>query len=211
MYFRDRMSDAERTLASKGVQLHRNVLPSQVVAYRLDTELFEVLVDVTALCHLFNGDLRPGSVDLVTYQEIVISICYRLLRFRSLAESNRLLDEHSVLHLGLTLFVMTIFLHHGSRKVLSFKLVPQILLDICSESTDERNDYMLFWLLIIGGIWTSSDACGSRLIPHIKETAGKMGIECWEDAQGVLQKLPWIGAVHNGPGETLWNRLAAGT
>ena len=208
IYFRNRMSDAERTLASKGLHLDRTALALLASNYGLDSRLQGIWVDVSALCHLFNNDLRPGSVDLVTYQEILLSICYRLLRFRTLIESRTKFDEHSTLHLGLLLFIMTLFLHHGSRKVVSFELVSQILLGIATESaTVGPSDHMVLWLMIIGGIWTSSDACSSWLVPRIKETADRIGIQCWKDARIAIQELPWIKVVHDKPGETLWNRL----
>lgn len=203
------MSVAERNLASKGLHLDRTALALLAGNYMFDSRLQEILVDVTALCHLFNDDLRPGSVDLVTYQEILLSICYRLLRFRTLHESRTMFDEHSTLHLGLLLFIMTLFLHHGSRKVVSFELVSQTLLDIATESaTVGPSDHMVLWLMIIGGIWTSDDACSSWLVSRIKETAHRMGIQRWEDARMASQELPWIKVVHDKPGETLWNRLA---
>lgn len=195
----------------KGVHIDRTAVLTSPLGHRLDAKLHEILLDVTALCRLFKDDQNPGSVDLVTFQEIIISICYRLLRFRSLNESRRMLDQHSAIHVGLMIFIMTIFIHHGRRKMITFEVVVDILLDISSEPADGQNDYVLFWLLMIGGIWASDDAWGNQIVPRLKETAKRMGIGSWDDARTAIQKMPWIPPVHDRPGETLWTKLAVNT
>lgn len=204
IYFRDNLANAERTLAAQGLNLKRSTVPLPACVLGLPCDLREIFLDVMALCYLMNHEIQPSSLDLVTYQDILLSVFYRLLRLRSLNEARQIFDEYAVIHFGLVLFAMTVLLHHGARKVIDFHLASECLQHILDNSRLYNDDDSMLWLLVIGGIWTSDTQWislqSSQLLKHTSCTS-------WTNVKARLVKYPWIRVLHDKAGEEFWDKL----
>lgn len=203
-YFRDSLADAEKILSTRGLYFKRALFSKPACCKTVGSSLGDVYVDVMALCHLLNHDIKPRSIDLLTYQEIILSIFYRLLRFRSLNDARDSFDKQTITHVGLVLFVMTIFLHHGTRSIIDFQLASSYLEVILNNDDSDQDDDVVLWALLIGGIWTAN---AGWIIERAKITVQRTEISTWSDVQNRIQGLPWINVLHNKPGEEFWHRL----
>ena len=207
MFFRDRMSECRIILAANGLSLDRAPATSSIQYKQLDPYLYEILLDIMSLCSLFNENLLNRTIDLMTFQEILVSLCYRLLRFRSLNGSRQVSGIQAAYHIGLTVFTMTIFLQHDHRRIIHYGLIPLRLEDVLSNGMDEYENDFLFWLLIVGGIWVSSDESGDWLLPRIRIVAQRGGYDTWDEARNSICKFPWLNALHDQPGHKLWDQV----
>ena len=90
-------------------------------------QLREILLDTLQACKLLNNSPYEFPIELETFGEVIISICYRLLLFRSIDEALCQLDSQSAVHIGVLIFVMTIFLHRNRRQVVDFSLITHCL------------------------------------------------------------------------------------
>ena len=210
MFFRNRMPEIQKFLTSKGLCLNRNSTASLVRHNRLDLYLHQVLLDVMSVCSLFNKNLHDRTLNLQTFQEITISLCYRLLRFRSLNDIRQQSDIEAAYHVGLIIFMMTTFLQYDRRRIVDFKLIPLCLRDILDSRLDEYDNEFVLWLMMVGGIWISVDVDGEMLAPRTRITAQRLGIDTWDGARSSVSKLPWINALHDQPGRRVWDRLHYG-
>lgn len=109
------------------------------------------------------------------------------------------------------MFLMTVLLHYGTRRILDFGLVVQCFKSVVENATEAHNDNMTLWLLIMGGIWTSHHPLDGWLEARIKIAVERLCILEWKDARAAIQKLPWIDILHNQPGEAFWNNRRSGT
>jgi len=210
MFFRDRMPEVQKILALKGLCLNRNSTATLVGLNRLDLYFHQILLDAMGLCALFNNDLHNCTLDLETFQEIVISLCYSLLRFRSLNDSKQQSDMQAAYHIGLTIFMMTVFLQYDRRRILDYNLIPLCLREFLDSRLDELEDEAILWLMIVGGIWISGDDDREWLAPRTRMMAQRLGIDTWDEVRSSVSKFPWINALHDEPGRSLWNRLRCG-
>lgn len=206
LYFRDRMPNIQRSLASKGFifDLNRTEFPEK--QHILDSHLHQILLDTMNICSLFNN-LQKHTIDLETFQEIKISLCYRLLRFRSLHEIRLRSDIQTAYHLGLIILMMTTFLQHDSRRIMTFNLIPLCLEEVLASGLDEHRDEFMLWFMMIGGIWMSADVDGNLLASETRVTAQRLGITTWKEARNIVSKFPWVYSLHDEPGCSFWNCL----
>ena len=203
-YFRNNLAKVERKLDTMGLFLNRATSVPPACYYDLNLHLREVFDDMTALCDLLNHNIKPASMDLVMYQEILLSIFYRLLRFRSLNQALETFDENSLVHLGLVLCTMTVLLHHGTRTVIDFHLVSDCLECVLDSVTEQHDTELVLWLLSMGGIWTSG---AEWVVDRIKSQAGSLASARWNVVHERLTKLPWINVLHDKAGQSFWDKL----
>jgi hypothetical protein len=128
-----------------------------------------------------------------------------------LNQARNIFDNQSTMHLGLVMFLMTILLHHGTRRILDFGLVTQCFRDAVENATEAQNDNISLWLLVMGGIWTSHHPLSDWLEARIKIVSERVRISTWQEARAAMQKLPWITVLHDQPGEAFWNTIHSGT
>ena len=134
-YFRNRMPEVQKSLASKGFCFELNSTAFLIEHNGLEPYLLHILLDIMSVCSLFNN-LPKDTLDLETFQEIKISLCYRLLRFRSLDETRQQSDIQTAYHLGFVIFMMTTFLQHDRRRIIDFKLIPLCLAHLLASGLD---------------------------------------------------------------------------
>lgn len=205
VFFRDRMPEAQSMLSSKGLCLDRSSASSAIRHNELDPDLQEILVDVTGVAALFNDLPKGSTIDLSTFQEMLYSICYRLIRFLPLNSSKRVSNIEAVYHIGLTVFTMTLFLQFDNRRILDFELVFLRLKDILDRGLDESDSDLLLWLMFVGGIWISGGIDESWLMSRIRKLASRVNIFTWADVHSSVTAFPWIHAIHDRPARAVWD------
>ncbi|KAI5461788.1 hypothetical protein BGZ63DRAFT_424645 [Mariannaea sp. PMI_226] len=204
-FFRDRMAKVRDVLMSKGILFDHGVAASFLQHHDLDPCLHEALLDIISACLVFNNTSCARDVDLITFQEMLMSICFRLLRFRSLDDPNQTSDVQSAYHVGLTIFMVTIFLQYDRRRIMNHGLISKSLSNVIHSGPFEHDQELLLWLMIVGGIWISGDLNGDWLLPGIRNVSRQLNIETWADCLIVITKFPWIKILHDEPGRALWD------
>lgn len=208
LFSRDCMYKVDDILVAKGLHLDRTTYAYSAVHGRLDPSLHDILRDIMGLSTLFNCHLDKRPLDLIGYQEALQSICYRLLQFSSLRGSRLKPGLQAAHHIGMTIFMMTIFLQYDRRRIIKYELVWSCVRDVLdSGCLDEHEDELAFWLLMLGGIWVSCDGNDDWLVSNLQQMGQKLGMETWAEVRNMLAKFPWIDVIHNEPGRKLWNRL----
>lgn len=209
-FFRDRLSEVRQNLSRQGFELDLEAAASMVHHTPVKSELYDVLLDALSLGLLFNQDLEAGSIGLHSFQEILVSICYRLLRIRPLDEPRLEFPLDSEYHIGLVLFIITIFLQYDNRRVLNCTLVLDCLKDTLIGPLENGQPELRLWLMVMGGIWTSGDSeIASWMFPLALDTASRLGLETWMDVRTSINAYPWVNRLHDRSGEELWKQITS--
>ena len=205
IFFRDRMSEVRNTLLERGFDFDRLSAASAIRHTGLDPSLHEVLLDVINVASLFNNIPTGQTLHINTFQEIIVSILSRLIRFRPLQSSKRESNVEAGYHIGLTIFMMTIFLQYDSRRILEYDLVSLYLKDVLDSGLDEQERDLTVWLIFIGGIWVSGDTDGGWFIWKARRLLRRLSIKSWREVHNSVRKFPWIDALHDRLGFVVWN------
>lgn len=205
-FFRDRMHHVRTSMWTHDLRLDRNISSCSNLNDRLDPYLHDIFLDVMSMCSLFN-QLGSKTVDYMIFLEALISLCYRLLKFRSMSNASTLCDGQSAYHIGLTIFMMTMFLQYDRRRLINYSLVPVCLENVVQDESREHGEDFSLWLLTIGGIWISDEPNNRWLAPRLRMMAQRLGLDSWEEAQDSIRQYPWITGLHDQPGRELWNRV----
>lgn len=204
-FFRDRMNEVRNSLQVQNLPLDRELNVPWTKYDNLDPYLEDIFLDAMDICSLFN-QLGGKTVDYTIFLEVLISLCYRLLRFRSLHDANILADNQSAYHIGLVVFMMSLFLQNDRCRLINYILIPTCLKNLLQDEL--RQDMELsFWLLMIGGIWISDEPEHKWLNPKLRATAHWLGLTCWDDVKRSVCKFPWINGLHDQLGRSLWERV----
>lgn len=207
MFFRDNVSLVRNLLAKDGLSLacHHASLFER---YReLDPDLREVLQDIMGSCSLFNKNPKKTSLGMVAFLELVISICYRLLRFRLLPSSGKPVDTQAALHLGSIIVMMTVFIQLGKRRMIDYSLISRCLGDVLCDELLEADVELYLWLAVIGSIWISDDDQGGWIRMKVQEASRHAGLTSWNEVRECIQLYPWINSIHNEAGSAVWKSL----
>ncbi|RYO78812.1 hypothetical protein DL766_008717 [Monosporascus sp. MC13-8B] len=206
-FFRNRMPELRKGWVTKGLRLDSTSAASSIPYDGLDPYLQEILLDVIGISSLFNG-VEPRTLDLLTFQEMNLSICFRLIRFRPLGYAGQMSGIQAAYHTGLTIFMVTLFLHSSrQRRIQDYELVSMSLREVLDNRLDELDDGLVLWLMILGGIWTMGDVDGDWLLPKISSGARRLGLKTWDDARDIICEFPWINTLHEQPGRAVWRRV----
>ena len=207
-FFRDKLPEVREKMSRQGLELDREASEA-VVQYRSEhSAVHDVLLDAFGLGCLFNDSIDAGVIGLVSFQEIMMSIFFRLLRIRSVdgPRMDSPLDEKY--HTGLVLFTMSIFLRHDNRRVVECTLVSKRFVDTLAGGSDKEHPELCLWLMMMGGIWTSGDdSVTAWLFSVALNTASSLGLETWSDVRTCVKQFPWVDKLHDQPGAELWKRI----
>jgi hypothetical protein len=164
--------------------------------------------DVQILCGC------PGRTGLAAmqYQDILVSICQRLVDFAPLGGERPKNVLHDAWHLGLTAFMMTIVYQTrpGEMRLAHFALLDRLLQERLNDDSLARVDNyrpLRLWLFVIYGlsVWEGCD--GRWLTLRAQAVARELGVISWSEATVCLRQFPWIDIVHKKPGNRLWNLI----
>lgn len=206
MFFRDRMDRIQEILSSRGLRGNPYLPASFVGSDQIDPYIYAIYSDIMGICALVNDKTCLFVPDLLLFEEIVVSTCHRLLRFRTLGDSIARPDVNSMYHVGLIGFMMTTFLQFNRYRIMDYKLLSLRIRDVLkNEPTEHAND-ATFWLMMVGGIWVSNEADGDWIIPKIRRLAQQRKIDTWDEAVRVAYMFPWIYALHDEPARRLWTQ-----
>ena len=193
-------------LTSQGIKFDRSAAEDTLRHQVLDVNLHNVIIDSICVCDLFNHGIGNRQIDLVTFQEMVYSICYRLLNFRPLDDPSRT-SVQAAYHIGLTMIVMSMFLRFDRRRVLDYRFLTCALSDTLDSWPVDADDELLLWLVMVGGIWVSGALGNDWLHQLIRRTSRKLGVESWDSVLDIVKTFPWIHALHDAPGRELWETV----
>lgn len=200
------MSETLVILESKGFDVRRDVTACGIRYDGLDPALYEILLDVTSIAYLFNNLPADQTVDTYLFQELVVSVCFRLVEFRPEQGSSDRHSTEAALHIGLTAFMMTLFLQHSYRRLIDYDLVSLRLKDALNRHLHELDDDLGLWLVFIGRVWTwgSDDEFWAG---KIREVVQRLGITHEADVLKSVKRLPWITTLHDKLSHMVWASL----
>lgn len=205
-YFRDRMFEAKTRLASRVLPFDMSLGNTLGNHKELTPYLRQIYLDVKHVTSILEKDAVDRILDLETFQEMLYSICYRLIRYQTLCSPSKTLPViDAVCHIGLTIYMMTLFLQIDHRRIMPYELITVQLRTTLDRNLDELDNNLILWLLFIGGIWIDISSNGSWLFPKIMTMTGRLGIVTWLEIHEVIDKFPWINALHSEAGRALWN------
>lgn len=194
MFFRDRFPD-----------LAKVSLPSAPAAVStIDGRLKDVFRDAMVFCHFLRDPTRQ-ALDILIFEEAVVSLCYRLLSYRNLHNARYAINHESYVHLGLLLFSMTTFLQYRGRQIIEFPALARCIYDVLREADRKCEPQVLLWLSMLAGMWIADER--ARLASIVRYAAASLGLISWNVALRILHKFPWLPALHEGPGRTLWDKV----
>jgi hypothetical protein len=170
-------------------------------------DLRDILHDITSVSHILEA--RLTKFDPFDFQEIIISILYRLLHLYPLADSVPRTQVDRLCFFALLSFMSTMVFQPSLHEKLRYKLLTEKLrLSLMEASTFTFiDDTALFWILYIGGISGLRYNDMAWLKPRIKTMASSLGICEWSGAREKLCKYPWISVFHDSPAQELWNQI----
>ncbi|PVI05439.1 hypothetical protein DM02DRAFT_668366 [Periconia macrospinosa] len=217
VFYRDRMPQIRLmyTLDYTACDMNRNILNSR---NHIDEAILYILVDIFDLCMLFNDPHgQHFRMDLYSYQEVIISISYRLLALDYIYQHPTVPTTEITYQLGSIVFMMILFLQYGRRRLHRFTRITQLLRGVIELHFTHYDKDQMLWLMITGGIWmmdgvwTLDKRSGDWLPPLILELAQDLGVQTWEEARSRIIKYPWIYKLQDEPGKKIWDRVHGGS
>ncbi|KAF2493962.1 hypothetical protein BU16DRAFT_562918 [Lophium mytilinum] len=189
---------------------HPNVLDTKLFK-QLSTELQDLLVDMVYLAQLLNdaSDGCRSALNSQIFHDTLILLGYRLVRIRPLGGPRSTSPLINIVHLGLALFLMTL-LRRLDRRIVEIPLLSQLAHSAAKEELEdeEESHELLLWVLFIGGVSVFKQIDDAWLDPKIVRTRDALSLHTWDDVRRTLIKFPWVGAVHDNPGQLLYKRAS---
>lgn len=206
-FFRDRMTEVKDKLESMNLTLNwSSHYSDKVLRNGLSPELTNILQDVMAMSAFFDKFAGDRKVDTVIFTEMVVSICSRLIRFHTLGDSQPLSGiTEAAYHIGLVIFMMTMFMQYDSRRFSGYGLVSSKLRDALDHGAGKLDKSLILWLMFIGAIWNLGHVDDYWIFPLIKSLCVQLGIVSFTGVQDHLRQFPWIKVLHDDLGKIVWN------
>lgn len=174
-------------------------LPKQLVA-----DLHNALLEATALAGQLNDATASNTrkVNLYTFNANAILLGYRVVSISPLSQSYQLNRIENAIHLGLAIFVTT-FMNGLDRKIPNMPFMSELLRALIK--FDFHDDYIiLLWLLFLGNATILDFSDHDWLVPMVATTALELGLQSWAEVLKLLVRLPWINALYDRSGQSLW-------
>lgn len=205
------MPEIRESIVSRTLGLEVTPTAELVQHQVLDPSLRQILLDALTASSIFNNVLPDRAFDLITFQEMQVSICYRLFRLNSLQSPRPECDVQAVYHMGLTIFMITLFFQFDCRRMLGYELISLRFKEALSNEFDGGDQSGLaLWLALIGGIWLSGDVDPDSyrdwLGLRLRREAQQLGVHNWDEALDAVKRFPWIHTLHDEPGRIAWNQ-----
>jgi hypothetical protein len=165
-----------------------------------------IFVDFMSLSRLLNCSRTPFRMDPYAYQEVLISLLYRLLHHSSLNRGEFEINNEYACHLGLLATISTLFFQYGRFERIPYDLLGvrlQKAIDATSRNDQKRESFLL-WLLFIGGISVLGNKDRTLLYYQIKTCTSVLNVDNWLAARDEIKKYPWIDKAHDKAGQELW-------
>ena len=169
--------------------------------------------DLISVAHFLNNKPPCVRIEPFTYQEILISISYRLLHLCSPADLTHAFqtDLEELCHFSMLAMITTLFFQHGAfGHLVAYKTLTERLQSAIERAskTEFMYDPIFLWALFTGGISVFRNASNKAWFSLlIKAYLSRFRIDDWTDARIEIKKFPWIDIVHDCPGIELWRTL----
>ena len=210
LFFRDRLSKVQNTLKAKSFARNRISAIPLTQCEHLDPYLRGILLDVLEIDAVLNDFAGDGHLGLVTFQEILVSICSRLIHIRPLKSDKPMSPVEAAYHTGILIYIMSLFFQHDHRRIMDYDLVTVRLKEVL-DCEQELNDDLALWLMCLGGIWLADDPYRLWLAPMIRQFTHTTGIDSWPEVHDRVSKFPWINVIHEDQGRLAWASALEGS
>jgi hypothetical protein len=168
-----------------------------------DNALQQIVDDLMQTTVLLRNDPVRFKLHPLAYQELLISVSYRLLKLPVISESL----DHAI-QLGLMSVLTTLLFGKTSTESLHPLLQLQVKNLVLNPNENQKLDHGIkLWLLFAGGISVLDSKDRSWLIPQIRRCLADLGINNWPRTQVALRILPWFDALHDAPGYELYKAI----
>lgn len=166
-------------------------------------------MDLISVSRFFNDDRAFVRLDPYAYQEILISVYYRLLHRHPLASNGSENSNENACYLGLLALMTTLLFQHGRSRRLPYDLLAEKLHNAIESALNNKlvEETTFLWLLFAGGISIFGATDWVWLIPQIKTILFTLNIDSWQTARDKIKTLPWIDEAHDKPGKELWQAV----
>lgn len=175
-------------------------------AHVYDPELRGVFVDLMSVCDLLNNSHGCFKLEPFVFQEILISVCYRLLHQYPLAGNRPANDDESACQLGILALLTTMIFQNGRSPRISYDLMAERLRNTITSISNNcvTEEVTFLWLLFVVGISVFQVTGRTWLLPIIKKCVSTLGLGSWQAARDRFRAYPWIDAIHDELGQELW-------
>jgi hypothetical protein len=140
---------------------------------------------------------------VIEFQEILVSVCYRLMEFRTLDKARLIHDVDSAYHIGLLVFLLSTFWNNHQSRLAKPGLIAACIRNALQVADGE----FAFWLLMLGGISVPKGDDQEWIVTRLREEASRTGVVTWKDARDCLAKFPWMTVIHDESGQRLWDKV----
>jgi hypothetical protein len=179
---------------------HTEEIDLKRISLLSNNELRQIVVDLLQTTDLLRNDPARFKLHPNAYQELLISVSYRLSSLQLATDS---LDY--TIQLGLTSLTTTLLFMNLSSKSLYPHLQSQLQNLLQNKSQVQLlNGPVRLWLLFAGGISVLDDEDKTWLIPQIRRCLADLRIDDWQGAKVALRVLPWFDALHDSLGYELY-------
>lgn len=179
--------------------------------FNLNPLLEDVLQDAMDLATTLNKGFKCPEYKNLDLQMILVSVGSRLLKFQPLESAHDGSETDAILHLGLLLYMMTLFFQYDLRRVWEFPLVMSRLQDVLMTPRTawmrKECKPLLLWTLLMGSIWALADDKEQWVVRMLQETANDMVITDFDGVISCVQDFPWVHAIHDEPAHSLWSMI----
>jgi hypothetical protein len=153
--------------------------------------------DAMWVTQLLNRERRSARLDPYNLSEYIISIGYRLLHFQPLDRISELQPLDRACHIGLAVYLSTLYIQHGSRRMLKYGLVGKCLRATIEACFDDIDAKVLLWVFLLGGPSLLAQSTKSWLAPKVLEVLDMLGTRSWSEVRSLVATFPWICGLHD--------------
>jgi hypothetical protein len=173
-----------------------------------DMEVFMAAQDVMKMSKIFNSRIATRKLDPLAFQEVITTLCYRLLDIDSVKGTSLVSPIAKAVHRGLLAFMSTFLLQLGRPRHVRYRLLAQELKAALDNeqfraSVDPASQ---LWLLVVAGISVlDEEEIKTWLAPRLAQVLDQFGTDDWQFASRLLSKYPWIKTIHDPHASQLWS------
>lgn len=176
-----------------------------------DPELRGVIDDLMSVSSALNADRSGSKLGPFEFQEIWVSVSYRLLRRHPLVGSRHDKVNDNAWLFGLLALISTFLFRTRRSKRQAYDLLAEMLHDAIERVLDDgsMDSSTILWLLFVGGISVLGLSDRTWLHSHIKTCLINLNLDKWETTRNEIKKFPWIDITHDRLGQELWQVVFA--
>jgi hypothetical protein len=171
-----------------------------------DPELRGVFADLMSVCDLLNSSHGSYKLEPFAFQEILISVCYRLLHRYPLTGNRPDNADEGACQLGILALMTTMIFQDGRSPRISYDLLAERLRSTIKSFSSNcvMEEVNFLWLLFVSGISVFKVTGRAWLLPCITKCVSTLNLGSWKAARDKFKKYPWIDAIHDELGQELW-------